>query len=70
MNNSNYKDIWINSYPVFFALVLEPAVSLVDSFVGSRLGLLQLSGIGVGESISILLINSGSSTGTLLWKLA
>ena len=51
MNNSTYKDIWINSYPVFFALVLEPAVSLVDSFVGSRLGLLQLSGIGVGESI-------------------
>jgi len=56
LNNSNYKDIWINSYPVFFALVLEPAVSLVDSFVASRLGLLQLSGIGVGESIYGVLV--------------
>jgi putative MATE family efflux protein len=51
LSNSSYKDIWLNSYPVFFALVLEPTVSLVDSFVGSKLGLLQLSGIGVGESI-------------------
>jgi len=54
--NATYKDIWKNSYPVFFALVLEPAVSLVDSFVGSRLGLLQLSGIGVGESIYGVLV--------------
>ncbi len=56
MSNTSYKDIWLNSYPVFFALVLEPTVSLVDSFVGSRLGLLQLSGIGVGESIYGVLV--------------
>ena len=56
MSNTRYKDIWLNSYPVFFALVLEPTVSLVDSFVGSKLGLLQLSGIGVGESIYGVLV--------------
>lgn len=56
MNSPSYKDIWLNSYPVFFALVLEPTVSLVDSFVGSKLGLHQLSGIGVGESIYGVLV--------------
>ena len=50
------RDIWVNSYPVFFALVLEPAVALVDSFVASKLGLLYLSGVGVGESIYGVLV--------------
>ena len=56
MKNSGYRDIWENTYPVLFALLLEPAVSLVDSFVASRIGLLQLAGIGVGESIYAVLV--------------
>ena len=56
MPTKTYRDIWVNSYPVFFALVLEPAVALVDSFVASKLGLLYLSGVGVGESIYGVLV--------------
>ena len=56
MPTKTYRDIWVNSYPVFFALVLEPVVALVDSFVASKLGLLYLSGVGVGESIYGVLV--------------
>ena len=35
MINSARKDIWINSYPIFLWLALEPIVGLIDSKIAS-----------------------------------
>ena len=48
MINSVRKDIWINSYPIFLWLALEPIVGLIDSKIASVINLETLSAIGIG----------------------
>ena len=55
MNNTQ-KEIWINSYPVFIWLVLEPVVGLIDSKIASLIGITTLSSIGIAETIYFVFI--------------
>ena len=48
MINTVRKDIWINSYPIFLWLALEPIVGLIDSKIASVINLETLSAIGIG----------------------
>ena len=48
MINTVRKDIWINSYPIFLWLALEPIVGLIDSKIASVINLDTLSAIGIG----------------------
>tara|TARA_B100001559_G_scaffold10839_1_gene9527 strand:- start:15 stop:1295 length:1281 start_codon:yes stop_codon:yes gene_type:complete len=50
------KDIWINSYPIFLWLALEPIVGLIDSKIASVINLETLSAIGIGETIYFVFI--------------
>lgn len=50
------KDIWINSYPIFLWLILEPIVGLVDSKIASLIGINSLSAVGVGETIYFVFV--------------
>ena len=52
------KDIWINSYPIFLWLALEPIVGLIDSKIASVINLETLSAIGIGETIYFVFILS------------
>ena len=56
MINSVRKDIWINSYPIFLWLALEPIVGLIDSKIASIINLDTLSAIGIGETIYFVFI--------------
>ena len=56
MINSVRKDIWINSYPIFLWLALEPIVGLIDSKIASVINLDTLSAIGIGETIYFVFI--------------
>ena len=56
MINSVRKDIWINSYPIFLWLALEPIVGLIDSKIASAINLDTLSAIGIGETIYFVFI--------------
>ena len=56
MINAVRKDIWINSYPIFLWLALEPIVGLIDSKIASVINLDTLSAIGVGETIYFVFI--------------
>ena len=56
MVNSVRKDIWINSYPIFLWLALEPIVGLIDSKIASVINLDTLSAIGIGETIYFVFI--------------
>jgi len=56
MINKVRKDIWINSYPIFLWLALEPIVGLIDSKIASVINLDTLSGIGIGETIYFVFI--------------
>ena len=56
MIKSVRKDIWLNSYPVFLWLVLEPIVGLIDSKIASVINLETLSAIGIGETIYFVFI--------------
>ena len=56
MINSARKDIWINSYPIFLWLALEPIVGLIDSKIASIINLDTLSAIGIGETIYFVFI--------------
>ena len=42
MINSVKKDIWVNSYPIFLWLALEPIVGLIDSKIASTINLCLL----------------------------
>ena len=50
------KDIWVNSYPIFLWLALEPIVGLIDSKIASVINLETLSAIGIGETIYFVFI--------------
>ena len=50
------KDIWVNSYPIFLWLALEPIVGLIDSKIASVVNLETLSAIGIGETIYFVFI--------------
>ena len=52
--NKVKKDIWQNSYPIFIWLITEPIVGLVDSKIASMLGETSLSGVGIGETLSLI----------------
>ena len=54
--NKTQKEIWINSYPVFLWLVLEPIVGLIDSKIASLIGISTLSSIGIAETIYFVFI--------------
>ena len=56
MINSVRKDIWLNSYPIFLWLALEPIVGLIDSKIASVINLETLSAIGIGETIYFVFI--------------
>jgi len=56
MVNTVRKDIWINSYPIFLWLALEPIVGLIDSKIASVINLDTLSAIGIGETIYFVFI--------------
>ena len=56
MINAVRKDIWINSYPIFLWLALEPIVGLIDSKIASVINLDTLSAIGIGETIYFVFI--------------
>ena len=56
MINNVRKDIWINSYPIFLWLALEPIVGLIDSKIASVINLETLSAIGIGETIYFVFI--------------
>ena len=56
MINTVRKDIWINSYPIFLWLALEPIVGLIDSKIASVINLDTLSAIGIGETIYFVFI--------------
>ena len=56
MINSIRKDIWLNSYPIFLWLALEPIVGLIDSKIASVINLETLSAIGIGETIYFVFI--------------
>ena len=56
MINSVRKDIWLNSYPIFLWLALEPIVGLIDSKIASIINLDTLSSIGIGETIYFVFI--------------
>ncbi len=56
MINKVRKDIWINSYPIFLWLALEPIVGLIDSKIASVINLDTLSAIGIGETIYFVFI--------------
>ena len=56
MINTVRKDIWINSYPIFLWLALEPIVGLIDSKIASVINLETLSAIGIGETIYFVFI--------------
>ena len=56
MTNSVRKDIWVNSYPIFLWLALEPIVGLIDSKIASIINLDTLSAIGIGETIYFVFI--------------
>ena len=56
MINSVRKDIWINSYPIFLWLALEPIVGLIDSKIASIINLDTLSAIGIGETVYFVFI--------------
>ena len=56
MINSVRKDIWLNSYPIFLWLALEPIVGLIDSKIASIINLDTLSAIGIGETIYFVFI--------------
>ena len=56
MINSVRKDIWINSYPIFLWLALEPIVGLIDSKIASIINLDTLSSIGIGETVYFVFI--------------
>ena len=56
MINNVRKDIWINSYPIFLWLALEPIVGLIDSKIASVINLDTLSAIGIGETIYFVFI--------------
>ena len=56
MVNNVRKDIWINSYPIFLWLALEPIVGLIDSKIASIVNLETLSAIGIGETIYFVFI--------------
>jgi len=56
MINNVRKDIWINSYPIFLWLALEPIVGLIDSKIASVINLQTLSAIGIGETIYFVFI--------------
>jgi Na+-driven multidrug efflux pump len=50
------KDIWVNSYPIFLWLALEPIVGLIDSKIASVINLETLSAIGIGETIYFVFV--------------
>ena len=56
MINNVRKDIWVNSYPIFLWLALEPIVGLIDSKIASVINLETLSAIGIGETIYFVFI--------------
>ena len=56
MINKVRKEIWINSYPIFLWLALEPIVGLIDSKIASVINLETLSAIGIGETIYFVFI--------------
>ena len=56
MINSVRKDIWVNSYPIFLWLALEPIVGLIDSKIASIINIDTLSAIGIGETIYFVFI--------------
>ena len=56
MINSVRKEIWLNSYPIFLWLALEPIVGLIDSKIASVINLETLSAIGIGETIYFVFI--------------
>ena len=56
MINNVRKDIWVNSYPIFLWLALEPIVGLIDSKIASVINLETLSAIGIGETIYFIFI--------------
>jgi len=54
--NKTQREIWVNSYPVFLWLVLEPIVGLIDSKIASLIGLQTLSAIGISETIYFVFV--------------
>ena len=56
MNRVVAKDIWQNTHPILFWLLLEPIVGLIDSRVAGLIDLNTLSAIGIGETIYFVFI--------------
>ena len=55
-NEFKKKEVWLNAYPIFLWLALEPIVGLIDSKIASVINLETLSAIGIGETIYFVFI--------------